>query len=181
MKSIHHFFDRQVVNLVVCIGEFLIGVLLLINPIGFTSTVLMALGILLVVMGATRLVGYFRNIPEVAAQGGGLVTGLLFVMAGLFCIFRWEWFVVTFPILTVVYGVLTLANGLNKLQWAVDALRLHRQYWYVTMIGAALTLIFGGLIVFNPFTTTAVLWTFIAVSLIVETALDILSFVFSRR
>lgn len=181
MKSIHHFFDRTVINLIVCIGEFLIGVLLLINPIGFTSTVLIALGILLVVMGATRLVGYFRNIPEVAAQGGGLVTGLLFVMAGLFCIFRWEWFVVTFPILTVVYGVLTLANGLNKLQWAVDALRLHRQYWYVAMIGAVLTLIFGGLIVFNPFTTTAVLWTFIAVSLIVEAALDILSFVFGRR
>lgn len=180
MKSIHHFFDRTVINLIVCIGEFLIGVLLLINPIGFTSTVLIALGILLVVMGATRLVGYFRNIPEVAAQGGGLVTGLLFVMAGLFCIFRWEWFVVTFPILTVVYGVLTLANGLNKLQWAVDALRLHRQYWYVAMIGAVLTLIFGGLIVFNPFTTTAVLWTFIAVSLIVEAALDILSFVFGR-
>lgn len=181
MKNHFRSMDRNLVNLIICIGEILIGALLLINPIGFTSAVLIALGVLLVVLGATRLVGYFRAAPEVAAQGGGLVTGLLFVLVGLFCIFRWEWFVVTFPILTVVYGVLTLANGINKLQWAVDAWRLGQRYWYVAMIGAALTLVFGALIVFNPFTTTTVLWTFIAVSLIVEAVLDIVSLVLGKK
>lgn len=181
MKNHFRSIDRNLVNLIICIGEILIGALLLINPIGFTSAVLIALGVLLVVLGAARLVGYFRAAPEVAAQGGGLVTGLLFVLVGLFCIFRWEWFVVTFPILTVVYGVLTLANGINKLQWAVDAWRLGQRYWYVAMIGAALTLVFGALIVFNPFTTTTVLWTFIAVSLIVEAVLDILSLVMGKK
>ena len=181
MKNHFRSMDRNLVNLIICIGEILIGALLLINPIGFTSAVLIALGVLLVVLGATRLVGYFRAAPEVAAQGGGLVTGLLFVLVGLFCIFRWEWFVVTFPILTVVYGVLTLANGINKLQWAVDAWRLGQRYWYVAMIGAALTLVFGALIVFNPFTTTTVLWTYIAVSLIVEAVLDIVSLVLWKK
>lgn len=181
MKNNFRSIDRNLMNLIVCIGEIVIGALLLINPIGFTSAVLIALGVLLVVLGAARLVGYFRAAPEAASQGGGLVTGLVFVLAGLFCIFRWQWFVITFPILTVVYGVLTLVNGLNKLQWAVDALRLGQRYWYIAMIGAALTLIFGGLIVFNPFTTTSLLWTFIAVSLIVEAVLDILSFVLGKR
>lgn len=181
MKNHFRSIDRDLMNLIVCIGELLIGVLLLINPIGFTSAVLMALGALLALLGAARLAGYFRAAPEVAAQGGGLATGLLFVLAGLFCIFRWEWLVVTFPILTVVYGVLTLANGINKLQWAVDAWRLGLRYWYVAMIGAALTLVFGGLIVFNPFATTSVLWTFIAVSLILEAVVDILSLVLGKK
>lgn len=181
MKNNLRSIDRNLMNLIVCIGEIVIGALLLINPIGFTSAVLIALGVLLVILGATRLVGYFRAAPEIAAQGGGLVTGLVFVLAGLFCIFRWQWFVVTFPILTVVYGVLTLVNGINKLQCAVDAWRLGQRYWYIAMIGAALTLVFGALIVFNPFTTTSLLWTFIAVSLIVEAVLDILSFVLGKR
>ena len=181
MKNIRHSIDRNAMNLIVCIGEILIGALLLINPIGFTSAVLIALGVVLVALGAIRLVGYFRSDPEAAAQGGGLVTGLLFMLAGLFCIFRWEWFVVTFLILRVVYGVVRLAEGVHKLQWAVDALRLGQRYWYIAIIGAALTLIFGALIVFNPFTTTTVLWTFIAVSLIVEAVLDILSFVLGKR
>ena len=86
MKNIRHSIDRNAMNLIVCIGEILIGALLLINPIGFTSAVLIALGVVLVALGAIRLVGYFRSDPEAAAQGGGLVTGLLFMLAGLFCI-----------------------------------------------------------------------------------------------
>lgn len=181
MKNNRHTLDRNLMNLLVCIGEVLIGALLLINPVGFTSAVLIALGVLLVLLGGARLVGYFRAAPELAARSGGLVTGLLFVLAGLFCIFRWDWFVLTFPILTVVYGVLTVVNGINKLQWAVDALRLGQQYWYIAMIGAAVTLVFGGLIVFNPFAATDVLWTFLAVSLLVEAVLDIAAFVLGRR
>ena len=181
MKHMHRSIDRSLMNLLVCVAEILIGALLLLNPLGFTSTVLIALGILAAVLGAIRLLGYFRAPPERAAEGGGLVTGLVLLLAGLFCIFRWEWFVVTFPILTVVYGVLTLVNGLNKLQWAVDALRLHQRFWYVAMIGAVLTLLFAGLILINPFTSTAFLWTFIAISLIVEAVMDLFSLVLGRR
>ena len=181
MKHMHRSIDRSLMNLLICVAEILIGALLLLNPLGFTSTVLIALGILSAVLGVTQLLGYFRAQPELAAQSGGLVTGLVLLLAGLFCIFRWEWFVVTFPILTVVYGVLTLINGLNKLQWAVDALRLHQRFWYVAMIGAVLTLLFAGLILINPFTSTAFLWTFIAISLIVEAVMDLFSLVLGRR
>lgn len=180
MKENRHTIDRSLINLIICIGEIVIGALLLFNPVGFTSAVLIALGVLLAVLGGIRLVGYFRTPPELAARGGGLVLGLLFLLTGLFCILRWEWFVLTFPLLTAVYGALTLANGLNKLQGAVDALRLGLRYWYLAMIGAVVTLLFGVLIVLNPFTSTAVLWTFLAVSLIVEAVLDILSFVLGR-
>lgn len=181
MKNNRHAVDRRRINLILCLGEFLLGVLLLINPVGFTSAVLMTLGALLAALGALRLVGYFRAEPAEAARGGGLVIGLCLVLTGLFCLFRWEWFVLTFPILTVVYGVLTLVNGLNKLQDAVDALRLELRYWYVAMTGAALTLVFAALILVNPFSSTAVLWTFLAVSLMVEGAADLAFLVLGRR
>lgn len=181
MKNIRHSLDRELMQLLICIGEIVLGALLLINPIGFTSAVLVALGVLLLLLGAMRLLGYFRAEPAVAAAGGGLVAGLAFVLVGLFCIFRWQWFVVTFPILTVVYGILTLGNGLNKLQYAVDLLRLGQRYWYVAMIGSALTLVFGVVIVTNPFASTAFLWTFIAVSLLAEAALDLAALLFGRR
>lgn len=181
MKNIRHSLDRDLMRLLICIGEIVLGALLLINPVGFTSAVLIVLGVLLILLGAMRLVGYFRAEPSQAAEGGGLVEGLVFLLAGLFCIFRWQWFVVTFPILTIVYGILTLVNGLNKLQYAVDLLRLGQRYWYVAMIGAALTLVFGVVIVANPFATTAFLWTFIAVSLLAEAVLDLVAMLFGRK
>ena len=138
--------NRTIMNLIICISEILIGVLLLIDPVGFTSAVLMILGIALMILGAWKTVSYFRTSPEAAAQNGGLVVGIVCVLLGAFCVFRWEWFLVTFPVLTVVYGVITLINGINKVQWAVDLLRLKQRFWFVSLIGAALTLVFGILI-----------------------------------
>ena len=100
---------------------------------------------------------------------------------GLFCALKSEWFIATFPLLTVIYGVVTLMTGLSKVQWAIDMLRQKQKYWFVALIGALLTLVFAVLILCNPFSSTAILWTFIAISLIVEAVMDILAFVFGKK
>lgn len=69
--------NRTIMNLIICISEILIGVLLLIDPVGFTSAVLMILGIALMILGAWKTVSYFRTSPEAAAQNGGLVVGIV--------------------------------------------------------------------------------------------------------
>lgn len=56
-----------------------------------------------------------------------------------------------------------------------------RSTWFVALIGAILSLVFAILIIVNPFASTAILWTFIAVSLIIEAVADILTFIFKRR
>ena len=95
--------------------------------------------------------------------------------------FRSNWFIVTFPLLTVIYGVLTLLGGINKVQWAIDMLRAKQKYWFVAIISAVLTLVFSALILANPFASTAVLWTFIAATLIVEAVIDIVAFILGRK
>ena len=95
--------------------------------------------------------------------------------------FRSNWFIVTFPLLTVIYGVLTLLGGINKVPWAIDMLRAKQKYWFVAIISAGLTLVFSALILANPFASTAVLWTFIAVTLIVEAVIDIVAFILGRK
>ena len=172
--------NRNVINLIICFGELLIGILLLVDPLGFTSSVLLLLGAILTIVGIAKIVTYFRLEAQLASQNGGLVTGLLLVLLGLFCIFKWEWFLMTFPVLTAIYGVITLVNGINKVQWSIDLLRFKQRYWFIAMIGAALTLIFGIIILLNPFTSTTILWTFIAVAMIVEAILDIVALIFGK-
>ncbi len=173
--------NRKTGNLLMCISELLIGVLLLINPVGFTSGIIVMLGIIFTVLGVSSMVYYFRTSPEEAAQKNSLAKGLLFSLIGLFCVFKSNWFIATFPVLTVLYGVLTLVGGISKVQWAVDMLRAKQKYWFVAIISAVLTLVFSALILTNPFTTTAVLWTFIAVTLIIEAVVDIVTYIFGRK
>lgn len=71
-------------NLLTCIFEVLVGILLLINPVGFTSGIIIVFGIILTVTGVVSLFRYFRENPETAAQERGLAKGLIFIVFGLF-------------------------------------------------------------------------------------------------
>ncbi len=173
--------DRNMGNVLACIVEIIIGILLLINPVGFTAGIIMTLGIILAVMGISNIVGYFRTAAEEAAQGSGLVKGLLLVGGAFVCLFKTQWLIAAFPLITVFYGILILITGISKLQLGVDLLRLKQKYWYVALIGAVLSVIFAAVILMNPFTSTGVLWTFIAISLIVEAIMDILTFIFGKK
>lgn len=173
--------NRNMGNLLMCIAEALMGVLLLINPLGFTSGIITVLGVILTLIGVKELIAYFKADPESAAVGGGLAKGLLFTVLGIFCAFKSEWFIITFPILTVFYGILTLVGGISKIQWAVDMLRQKHKYWFIEVVGAVLSIVFAVLILMNPFASTAFLWTFIGISLIVEAIVDILAFVLGRK
>lgn len=173
--------NRNFGNLLMCIAELVIGILLLIDPVGFTSGIIVLLGVLLVVLGAKEIISYFRTDPDIASRSSSLAKGLLFVGVGLFCILKSDWFFAAFPLLTTFYGVLILVSAISKLQWSVDLLRKRQKYWFVTLIGAILSLVFAIIVLTNPFGTTATLWMFIAISLIVEAIADIISFIFGRK
>ena len=164
-----------------CVCELVVGILLLINPIGFTSGIIIAAGVLLLLFGIGTTVQYFRTDAAAAAGQRQLTLGLLTIALGLFCAFRSQWFISTFPLLTMVYGVVILVMGIMKVQWAVDMLRMRMRGWQWTALSAAASLVFALLVLCNPFATTVVLWTFVGVSPIVEAAIDLLALVFTGR
>ena len=168
-------------NLVMCIAELVIGILLLINPVGFTRGIIIALGIPLALQGIGSIVSYFRQKPQAASEDNMLAKGLLMACCGLFCMFRSSWFIAAFPVLTMFYGVMTLVSAFGKLQWTADMLRLKQKYWFVALISAALSLVLAVLIITNPFSSTAALWVFIGVSMIVEAVVDVVTLFFERK
>lgn len=159
-------------GIILFLFELLVGILLLINPAGFTIGIITIAGIVLTLLGIINIIKYFRTDAGEAVLGQTLFKGLICLLAGLFCIIKSEWFVITFPVLTILYGVVTLVAGLGKLQMTVDMLRLKKSKWYFALISALLSIIFAVVILKNPFATTAVLWMFTGIALIVEAAID---------
>lgn len=168
-------------NIIMALGEILVGILLLIDPLGFTAGIIKGIGILLVALGTIGVLSYFKEEPLEAIKGQKLTKGLCALAGGVFFIFRSDWFIVTFPLLTILYGAGILFTGITKVQWAVDMLRLKIKVWYYAAASAAVTLVAALVILMNPFATTAVLWTFIAAALIVEAVVDILAIFFSGK
>lgn len=173
--------DKKLNAILLCIAELVIGVLLLIKPVGFTRSIIIALGIPLMLKGVGYIVSYIKQKPQEASEGNLFAKGLLMACGGLFCMFRSGWFIAAFPVLTVLYGVMTLVTAFGKLQWTADLLRLKHKYWFIALISAILSLVLAILIITNPFSSTAALWVFIGISMIVEAVVDVVTLVFEKK
>lgn len=156
--------------------EFIIGIILLFRPEGFTSAIIIAIGCMMIVSGVISTVRYFRCERSEAMNTNLLSRGLLLLIAGCFFVFNSTWFIVTFAVTTVLYGILMLFIGVIKFQNAIDGIRFKLKYRYINLIGAVLTLAAAILIIVNPFVSAQFIWKFIAVSMLVEAVMDIVSY-----
>lgn len=164
-----------------CLLEALVGILLLMNPIGFTSGIIIGAGFVMMLVGLASVINYFRTDPYEAARSQTLVKGLVALLAGAFCAFQSGWFIVTFPVITLIYGVVILLTGLAKFQWMVDAIRMRRKKWFFPGISALLSIVCGAVIIGSPFSSTAVLWMFTGISLLIEAIFDVVALIFGNR
>ncbi len=174
------FIKTNMIGILICLFEIAVGVLLMVNPVGFTSGIIVIAGIVLIVAGVISIIKYFRSDAVKAAVGQMLGKGLATLLFGAFCTAASEWFIATFPMLTLLYGIVILIVGLYKVQWAVDSLRLKKGKWYLQAISALLSIAFGCVIIENPFTSTVVLWNFTGITLIIESVFDLIALFLSN-
>lgn len=169
-------------ELIFAAAELVLGILLLINPVSFTSAIITVLGLLLAIMGIAAIVRHFKKNPAEAARGQDMTQGLVMIVGGMFCMMKSTVLTTAaLPLLMLVYGAMVLVSGLAKVQWAVDKYRLHADKWFWEAISAAVTLICAVFILSNPLSSAAAMWIFIGVTLLVEAVLDVLAAIFVRE
>lgn len=162
-------------GVILCLAEIVIGILLLVDATAFTSGIIILAGIVLMVMGLGDIVKYFHLKAEEAAAGRQLSRGLTVLLAGAFCTFNFSWFLNTFPVIAIIYGVGILVAGIEKVQMAVDMYRLKKEKWFLGAAGSALSVICAMIIIWNPFASMEVLWVFTGISLVLEAVLDMVT------
>ena len=168
------------VSLMLAVCELLLGILLLVNPMGLTSFVIIALGVLLLLLGVLHLFQYIRLPREEAAKTWNLATGAGLLAIGISIIANQPWMLEMVGTLTTLYGIILLAAAFMKLQIAVDALRINRPFWYLMAISFVLTAVLSTLLFIGIFAESAV-WTVTGIALIVLAVLDAVYFILGRR
>ncbi len=167
--------------IIMCVIELVVGILLLIDPVKFTAGILIVIGIALMVVGSINVIRYFRSSPEEAMVGQHMAHGLISLLAGAFCTFNPGWFILAFPVITILFGVAVLLAGLSKVQLAIDMLRLRYNKWWWGAVSAAISIICAIVILCNPFSSTAALWCFTGISLIAEAVFDLITLILKSR
>lgn len=173
METMKRFFKGRIGGFALCVLEILVGVLLLINPVGFTSGIIIGAGALMVMGGGLCVIRYFTSKPEAAAQAQLLFKGVVLLMAGVLCMTQYGWFLTAFPLLTVLYAGWMLVLAAMKLQQMADMRRMKAGRWYMPGIAAVLAVVLAAVILINPFGAMGAVWTFVAISLIAEAAVEL--------
>ncbi|MGN0665593.1 MAG: HdeD family acid-resistance protein [Huintestinicola sp.] len=166
-------------GIIFCIFEIIVGILLLINPIAFNTGIITIAGVVMLIAGLISVIKYFRTEADEAAVGQYLTKGLVALLVGVFCCFKSHWLIVTFPAVTIIYGLVVLVSGLGKIQLTCDLIRVKNKKWFLGAISALLSIICAVVILSNPFTSTTVLWMFTGIIMIVESIIDIITLIVS--
>lgn len=155
-------------DLLLSVASIVLGAILLIFPGATVAVVMNGIGIAAIIIGIINIVRYFMTDASAAMQSNNLASGLIFVLAGLVVILFHESLIALLPL---CIGLAIMIGGFFKLQGSIAALRMGAK-WNITMVAAVISLIFGALIVFNPFSTAMTLMRVLGAGLIYEGVVD---------
>ena len=146
------------------------GVLLIAVPDISLSVIGIVCGALFIVFGLVRLVGYFsKDLYRLAFQYD-LAFGLLMIALGIIMLLSPESLM---NFICIALGLSIFADGLFKVQIAIDSKRFGLSTWWLIMALAVITVVVGIVLVARPSDSSRVLIVLMGVSMLCEGLLDL--------
>lgn len=127
----------------------------------------------LLVLSVTRIVHYFREKPEESAKHSFLTIGLIEACVAALLAFNPN---ALSDLLIVLFGLGMIMAGFEKLQVAIDMLRIGSEKWWVLLIGAGISFVTGALTIARPSFMNQGFYLVVGIFMIVEAAQDFFYF-----
>ena len=161
-------------SLIMCIA----GIILAVKPGISIKAVCSAIGIIMIICGVIKIIGYFSNDLYSLAFQHDLAFGILAAIVGLLMVFKAESIV---SIINFIVGIIVLLDGLIKIQTAVEAKKFGLEQWRAIGITALLSCILGAVLVFAPFGGAAIFMRIFGICILVEGILNLVVGVFTIK
>ena len=156
----------QKAMLITSIVYLIVGLVLIIWPDAARQIIIYANGAAALVYGGYRIIDFFARKEHLSGTIQlGVALGIGCLLVGLFLIFKVDLIV---TLLAAVIGVAVIIDSVLRLQIALNLRHVGGQYWLVLLITALVTLGFGILLLFNPFTAVKVATIIAGVLLLID-------------
>lgn len=120
-------------------------------------------GVILIVGGAVSMISYLLRDAHQNYYHNDFFHGLLGIAAGILVLLKMDIIIAMIPFLL---GIMVLVSGCSKLQDVIDMKRLEYGNWILMLVFAAVNVVFGILLMYNPFKSAILLFRLLGVGLI---------------
>ena len=148
----------------------LLGLVLVIWPGATSQIICMLLGGVLLAYGILQIAIYLFNRERTIVLQGMMLLGIVFAVIGLWILLKPEMIIMAVP---VIVGVLIVIHGLHNVVQALALKKDGYENWWLAFVLGMLTVIFGGVLIFNPFKAIELVVRIIGVFLIYDGVSDI--------
>ena len=170
MRSIKTIRAAKIGSILLSVLTCALGLLLALRPGLSLFLIGRLVGATMVVFGVVKLVGYFaKDLYRLAFQFD-LAFGILLITVGAILLAKP---LGTAGLLCAALGVVLLADGLLRVQTALDARRFGLNTWWLMLALAVITGAVGALLALCPATGAEALTQLLGISLLAEGALNL--------
>lgn len=144
-----------------------LGICFLAWPQTSLFTICYVIGAVILAWGVIRILNFIKNrqLNHTFSFQFNLIVGIFLAVAGLLLIINPNLLI---PILPILVGIVITADGLQKIKAGLDSKRMNHEKWWLIIIVALITIIFGISLILNPFAASNAMVRLLGIALIID-------------
>jgi len=155
----------------------LLGLTLIIWPLASQRLICYLVGAVCLIYGISRIVKTWRASRDLGFESSYL-SGILVCLIGLLFLIKADALIAIFGTLI---GIALTADSLVKLQVALQMKKFSNPRWHIHTICAAVLLVLGLVLLFDPFAGTSAIAIVSGIALVIDAAMNIWSVIEMRK
>lgn len=172
MRSVKLMKTAKIGYIIMSLLFCLLGIVLIVIPDFSVPVIAGIFGVLLMLFGIVKIIGYFsKDLFRLAFQYD-LASGLLLIVLGIVTILKAENILI---FISIVLGIYVLADGLLKIQIALDSRIFGIKQWWAILLSAVVTGAIGCILIVRPSESAGILVILFGVCLLAEGILNLIT------
>ena len=153
----------------------ILGIFLIVKPIKSVETFIIFFAIIMITSGILSFISYFVITKEERLVSLDLIIGLITIITGIFLyIYRLE----LLNIFPTILGIWIIFTNLVKMQLSINLSVIEKSSWILLLIINILMIIFGILLIANPFGSLMALTELAGMFLLVTETINLLESIY---
>lgn len=138
----------KVENILTALLYVALGVVLIMFPESIAKTLIYTIATIVIAVGVIKIISYFLKREQAGYSNAEIVSGLIFIVIGLFILTSTK---IIISVIPFVMGVCILISAYSKLQYVLQLSKYTNEKNRGMLLAAIITFILGIVLIFNPF------------------------------